>query len=75
MKIIPNREDCDRTAVGEAMLFLTDDWLADVATDHAGKCSLIVLALAMIERSMLDQRPAWLVPAAAAAPGRRPRSA
>jgi hypothetical protein len=31
MKIIPNREDCDKTAVGTAMQFLTDDWLADVA--------------------------------------------
>jgi hypothetical protein len=63
MKIIPNRDDCDRSAVGKAMLFLTDDWLADVATDYAGKCTLVALALTMIERSMLDQRPAFSVPA------------
>jgi hypothetical protein len=63
MKIIPNREDCDRTAVGKAMLFLTDDWLADVATDHAGKCTLVALALTFIQRSILDQRPAWSVTA------------
>jgi hypothetical protein len=63
MKIIPDRKHVDRTAVAEAMRFLLDDWLFDVATDHAGKCSLVALALTMIERSMLDQRPAWFVPA------------
>jgi hypothetical protein len=45
------------------MLFLTDDWLADVATDHPGKCSLVALALTLIQRSILDQRPAWFVTA------------
>jgi hypothetical protein len=63
MKIIPDRKQVDRTAVAEAMRFLLDDWLADVATDHVGKCSLVALALTMIERSVLDQRPAWFVPA------------
>jgi hypothetical protein len=63
MKIIPDRKQVDRTAVAEAMRFLLDDWLADVATDHAGKCSLVALALTIIERSILDQRPAWFVTA------------
>jgi hypothetical protein len=63
MKIIPDRKHVDHTAVAEAMRFLLDDWLADVAADHAGKCSLVALALTMIERSMLDQRPSWFVQA------------
>jgi hypothetical protein len=63
MKIIPDRKHVTETAVAEAMQFLLNDWLADVATDHAGKCSLIALALTMIECSMLDQRPAWVVSA------------
>jgi hypothetical protein len=63
MKIIPDRKHGDRTVIGEAMRFLLDDWLADVATDHHGKCSLVALAVTMIERSMLDQRPSWFVPA------------
>jgi hypothetical protein len=44
------------------MLFLTDDWLADVATDYVGKCIIIAVALTLIERSLLDERPAfWIV--------------
>jgi hypothetical protein len=64
MKIIPDRKQVDTTAVADAMRFLLDEWLADVATDHAGKCSLVALALTIIERSILDQRPAWFVTAA-----------
>jgi hypothetical protein len=51
----------DKYAVGEAMRFLLRDWLADVATDDAGKCIIIALALTIIERSLLDQRPAFWV--------------
>ena len=35
------------------MQFLCDEWLVDVATDYAGKCTLIAAALTMIERSLL----------------------
>jgi hypothetical protein len=45
--------------VERAMRFLTDDWLVDVATDYAGKCTIIAAALTIIERSLLDQRPAF----------------
>ena len=62
-KLIPNRDECSADTVGEAMRFLTEEWLADVATDYAGKCSLIAMALTMIERSLLDQRPTWFVTA------------
>jgi hypothetical protein len=63
MELIPPRKDCDDRAVGEAMQFLLHDWLGDVAADHAGKCSLVALALTIVERSLLDQRPAWFVTA------------
>src|SRR5262249_49997852 len=46
--------------VERAMRFLTDHWLVDVATDYAGKCTIIAAALTIIERSLLDQRPAFV---------------
>jgi hypothetical protein len=61
MKTIPDRKACGEQRVGEAMRFLTDDWLADVATDYAGKCTLVALALTIIQRSLLDQRPVFFV--------------
>ena len=74
-EMLPDRDDCDRQeAVGEAMRFLTRRLARDVATDYTGKCSLIALALTMIERSMLDQRPAFFVTAGRAAAERRRRS-
>jgi hypothetical protein len=62
-KLIPDREECDADAVRKAMRFLTEVWMADVATDYAGRCALIAMALTMIERSLLDQRPTWFVTA------------
>ena len=50
-------------AVRDAMHFLCDEWLCDVATDYAGKCTLIAAALTMIERSLLPDRPAFFVTA------------
>ena len=49
--------------VEKAMRFLTDEWLVDVATDYAGKCTIVAAALTLIERSLLDQRPAFFVTA------------
>jgi len=63
MKLLPKRADCDNNAVRAAMCFLTEEWMADVATDYAGKCALIAMALTMIERSLLDQRPTWFISA------------
>ena len=45
------------------MQFLCDDWLCDVATDYTGKCTIIAAALTIIERSLLDERPAFFVTA------------
>jgi hypothetical protein len=49
--------------VAQAMQFLTDKWLVDVATDYAGKCTIISAGLTIIERSLLDQRPTFFVTA------------
>ena len=46
-----------------ALRFLLDDWLVDVATDFAGKCVLIALALTMLERVLLPERPAFFITA------------
>jgi hypothetical protein len=61
MEIIPSRTACDHGKVSEAMRFLLEQWLVDVATDLTGKCTLISLALTIIERSLLDQRPTFFV--------------
>jgi hypothetical protein len=61
--LLPRTEDCTSAAMVEAIRFLTDEWLADVATDYAGKCMLIALALTIIERAVLPQRPAFFVAA------------
>ncbi len=46
-----------------ALSFLTDEWLCDVATDFRGKCVLIALALTILERALLPERPAFFVTA------------
>ena len=69
-RIQPEVADCVPEAgtvtdddVDREMRFLTDEWLVDVATDYAGKCTIIAAALTIIERSLLDQRPAIFVTA------------
>ena len=63
LAVMPKRKECTPEAVAEAMRFLTDEWLVDVATDYAGKCTIIAAGLTIIERSLLDQRPAFFVTA------------
>jgi hypothetical protein len=45
------------------MRYLRDDWLCDVAADYTCKYILIAAALTLIERSVLPDRPAFLVTA------------
>ena len=45
------------------MRFLTDEWLCDVETNYAGKCTLIAIALTIIERLLLPERPAFFITA------------
>ncbi len=61
--VLPRRQDCNAAKIREAMEFLCDEWLCDVATDYIGKCILIAAALTVIERSLLPDRPAFFVTA------------
>ena len=63
MACVPQREQCTKKTVAEALKFLTDKWLIDVQTDFAGKCIIVAAALTIIERSLLDQRPVFFVTA------------
>jgi hypothetical protein len=63
MKVMPARKECGPDAVAAAMDFLTDEWLCDVATDYAGKCTLVALALTIIQRTLLDSRPVFFITA------------
>lgn len=60
---VPKSGSVTDEQVSAAMHFLTDEWLVDVATDYLGKCTIIAAALTLIERSLLDQRPAFFVTA------------
>jgi hypothetical protein len=60
---VPKPGSVTDDAVLYAMTFLTEEWLVDVATDYTGKCIIIAIALTLIERSLLDQRPAFFVTA------------
>jgi hypothetical protein len=62
-KSLPDRLSCDRETVGDALRFLLTEWLCDVATDFTGKYTLVALALTVIERSLLDERPTFFVTA------------
>jgi hypothetical protein len=41
------------------MQFCVEEWLCDVVTDIAGKCIVVALALTLIERTLLEERPAF----------------
>jgi hypothetical protein len=62
-EIIPRREECTEDMVRQAMSFLCDEWLCDVAADYPGKCTIIAAAMTVIERSLLSDRPAFFVTA------------
>jgi hypothetical protein len=44
--------------VRAAVIYLLDEWLVDVALDRVGKCIAIMLAMTLIERALLPERPA-----------------
>ena len=50
-------------AVREAVTFLFDEWLIDVALDRVGKAIAIMMAMTLIERALLPERPAFFVTA------------
>ena len=45
------------------MTYLFDEWLVDVALDRVGKSIAIMLAMTLIERALLPERPAFFVTA------------
>jgi hypothetical protein len=49
--------------VVEALRFLVDEWLFDVAAGFAGRVVLLAYALTVIERVLLPERPAFFVTA------------
>jgi hypothetical protein len=55
-KLIPPRGKCDARKVAKAMRFLTNEWLANVATDYAGKCAIIAATMMILERALLPER-------------------
>jgi hypothetical protein len=60
---IPARADYTARARKEALRFLTEEWLCDVSTTYAGKCTVVAIGLSIIERSLLPDRPAFFVTA------------
>ena len=62
--LIPEISDCKPSAVADAMHFLVNEWLCDVAADYRGKCILTcAIAATIIERTELSERPAFFVSA------------
>jgi hypothetical protein len=49
--------------IKQALAFLLDEWLVDVTLDRVGKCVAIMLALTVLERALLPERPAFFVTA------------
>ncbi len=49
--------------MAKAWRFLADEWLGDVAADVEGKAVLVALALTIIERVLLPERPVFYVTA------------
>ena len=60
LAMLPPRE-CGDDAVRSAITFLRDEWLCDVTTGSEGKYILIALALTIIERVLLPERPAFFI--------------
>jgi len=61
--VLPDQRDCTDEAVKAAMQFLCDEWLCDVSADLTGKATLIAMALTLIERSLVPDRPTFFVTA------------
>jgi hypothetical protein len=59
--LLPEPADCTPEAVAEAMRFLTQEWLCDLAADYNGRCVVVACALTILERLLLRERPAFFV--------------
>ena len=63
LRLIPDGQAPSKDRVAKALDYLVNDWLCDVATTFTGKCVLIAMALTIIERPLLPERPAFFVTA------------
>jgi hypothetical protein len=63
LTLLPTTKACTPLAVGKAMRFLCDEWLVDVKCDYSGKCVIISLALSVLERIILPERPGFIITA------------
>jgi len=63
MELLPAPQYCTNEGTAKALDYLARHWLCDVATDFQGKCVLIALALTILERVLLPERPAFFVTA------------
>jgi hypothetical protein len=63
LEILPKREECTDAAIAEAMTFLFDEFLGDVATGFEGKCTCIAAVMTILERELLPGRFAFIVSA------------
>ena len=61
-KCVPQNKPADEE-VKRAIRFLLNEWLVDVALDAIGKCVAILLALTLLQRALLPERPAFFVTA------------
>lgn len=61
--LMPEPTQCTDEAVAEAMRFLCDDWLVDVAGEYADRCIVVALCLTIIERMLLPERPCFFITA------------
>ncbi|MHC2842830.1 hypothetical protein [Bradyrhizobium diazoefficiens] len=55
---VPSNEE-----VRGALSYLLDEWFVDVALDRVGKCVAVILALTVLQRALLPERPAFFVTA------------
>jgi hypothetical protein len=58
---VPDPSTITEDDVVQAMQFLIYDWLADVLANYAGRCVAIASALTILERSLLNERPGFIV--------------
>jgi hypothetical protein len=61
-KCLPQEKPTEEQ-IKQSLSFLLDEWLVDVALDAVGKCVAIMLALTVLQRALLPERPAFFVTA------------
>ena len=63
VEMMPAPEYRTKEGAARALDFLCRRWLCDVATDFQGKAVLVAMALTILERVLLPERPAFFVTA------------